>query len=235
MTNVERTGLLATSLALAFAAALGGGAAAAPVAHLAGAFYNVETTAVQYNLGSGDFTAPAHVTVTRPGLAVAADNAKGNVKAGSAVLRGNVRVRDSGGSQSALGANAGPSTLTCAQLEIDGRADTYHATGRPHYESGERSADADEMLLDRKQKKLHLAGSVTIKEGNQSAQASVVDVDLKTGDVVMHGAPVQLSAPAPAPPPTSAPSAAPSVAPSSPPAPAPAPSATPIPSASPHS
>lgn len=238
MTNVERTGFLASSLTLALAAALTA-ASAAPLTHLAGRFYNVETTAVQYNFSSGDFTAPARVTVTRPGLRVDADSATGNVKTGSAVLRGNVRVHDSGGAQSAQGANSEPATLTCGQLEIDGRGDAYHATIRPHYESGERSADADEMLLDRKQKKLHLTGNVTIKEGDESANASAVDVDLKTGDVVMHGAPVQLRAPAPSPVPTSLTPAAPppstAPAPSAVPSTAPVPSAAPVSSPTPHS
>ena len=234
MTSLARTGLWASLWVPAFAVALcGANGAAAPPAHLGGPFYDVETTALQYNIGTGDFTAPSHVTVTRPGLDVAADNAKGNVKSGSAVLRGNVRVHDSGGTSSAQGKNAAPATLTCDQLDVDGHADTYHATGHPHYESGTRSADADEMLLDRKAKRLHLAGSVTIKDGDQSAKASVVDVDLKTGAVALHGAPVELSAPAPTPGPTSSASASPAPTPqpraNSSPASLPSPSARPTP------
>jgi len=228
MTTLARTGLGVSLWVPALALALyGANSGSAPRAHLGGPFYDIETSALQYNIGSGDFTAPSHLTVTRPGLDVAADSATGNVKSGSAVLRGNVRVHDSGATSSAQGKNGPPEALTCDQLDVDGRADTYHATGHPHYESGSRSADADEMLLDRKHKRLHLAGSVTIKDGGQSAKASVVDVDLKTGAVAMHGAPVELSAPAPAP------SAAPPASPLPPASPSPPAGASPSASPSP--
>ncbi|GAC1577441.1 MAG: hypothetical protein NVS3B7_10730 [Candidatus Elarobacter sp.] len=200
MTRFRRAVSFASAFALMLAAVRpAAGDADTTRTHLSGRYYDIETTVVQYSFGSGDFTAPARLTVTRPGLAVAADNAKGNTKTGAAVLRGNVRVQDAGGADGAQGKNAAPATLTCEQLDVDGRADSYRATGRPHYESGSRSADADEMFLDRKHKKLRLTGNVTLKDGEQTGKANAVDVDLKSGDAAFHGDPVQLEAPVAAP------------------------------------
>ena len=198
MTTFQRAALLVLAFALAAAVppAAGRAAGAAPRSHLAGRYYQIDTTVVQYNFGTGNFTAPAKLTVTRPGLEVVADSAKGNMKTGSALLTGNVHVHDSGGPGSAQGRNATEAaTLTCDQLDVDGKADTYHATGHPHYETATRSADADDMLLDRKQKKLHLTGNVKLKDGVRSGASNNVDIDLKTGDVEMRGAPVKLRAP----------------------------------------
>jgi lipopolysaccharide export system protein LptA len=189
--------MLAASLACVLSAAPAEiSAADAPNASIKGRYYDVRATTVQYNLETGEFSTPAKITITRPGLDVVADSASGNVKAGNALLRGHVVVHDSGGPGSPQGKNAAPATLTCDQLEVDGKADTYRATGgRPHYESGARKATADTMVLDRKQKKLHLDGDVSIAEGEQTAKASTIDVDLKTGSVEMHGSPVELTAP----------------------------------------
>jgi lipopolysaccharide export system protein LptA len=171
-------------------------AAATPSAYLKGQYYDVRATALQYNLDTGEFATDSKITVTRPGLEVVSDSARGNVKAGNAVLKGHVVVHDSGGPGSPQGKNGAPATLTADQLEVDGKADTYRATGgRPHYESGTRKATADMMFLDRKQKKLHLEGDVSIEEGEQTAKASTIDVDLKTGAVELHGTPVELTAP----------------------------------------
>jgi lipopolysaccharide export system protein LptA len=216
--------MLAASLACAVSAAPReiGAAAAAPSAHITGRYYNVTATVLQYNLETGEFATQSKITITRPGLEVVADSASGNVKAGNTTLRGHVVVHDSGGPGSPQGKNAAPATLTCDQLEVDGKADTYRATGgRPHYESGARKATADTMLLDRKQKKLHLEGDVMIAEGEQTAKASTIDVDLKTGAVELHGSPVELTAPV-------------SPGPKPPGAPGPKPPGAPPPRANPH-
>ena len=191
--------------------------AAAPSTEVEGRYFTLATSAIRYNVGTGAFASDAAVRITKTGLEASADRAEGNTVTGQATLRGNVRVRDAGGPGSVQGKNAKPALLTCDQLEVDGRADTYKAAGHAHYESADRTASADTMLLDRKAKKLHLEGGVTITQGDSTAQAAAVDVDLKTGRSVSTGSPVILSRPA-----SGRPEAAP-VSPNPRPAPSPSP------------
>jgi lipopolysaccharide assembly outer membrane protein LptD (OstA) len=193
---------------------------AAPGTELAGRYYTLETTVLRYNVETGAFASDAPIRITRPGLDAVADRAEGNTKTGAATLRGNVKVHDVGGRSSIQGKNATPGTLTCDQLDVDGKADTYRATGRVHYESEIRTASADAMLLDRKHRKLHLEGNVTLSEGQSTAHAAAVDMDLKSGEAITTGSPAVLTQPA---------SPAPSPAPSSAPKASPRPSAAPVP------
>ncbi len=170
--------------------------AATPSAHVAGRFYTLETTGLRYNVGTGAFASDAPVRITRPGLDAVADKAEGNTKTGAAVLRGNVKVHDTGGPGSLQGKNATPATLTCDQLDVDGKADTYKAAGHARYESEIRTATAETMVLDRKQRKLHLEGGVVLTEGQSTARAATVDMDLKSGEAVSSGSPVVLTQPA---------------------------------------
>lgn len=184
---------VARAAALALAAALTG---AAPSAQVAGPYYTLETTVLHYNVGTGAFAADAPVRITKPRLDVAADRAEGNARTGVATLRGNVLVHDAGGRGSPQGKDAAPATLSCDQLDLDGKRDTYHAEGNAHYASADRTATAQTMVLDRKQKKLHLAGDVVLTQGESTAHADVVDVDLGSGRTVSTGAPVVLTQPA---------------------------------------
>jgi lipopolysaccharide export system protein LptA len=192
---IARRGVAAFAAALAFCAAAAV-TAAAPSAHVAGRYYTLETTALRYNVDTGAFASDAPIRITRPGLDAVADKADGNTKTGAAVLRGNVKVHDTGGPGSVQGKNATPATLTCDQLDVDGKADTYKAAGHAKYESEIRTATAEMMLLDRKQKKLHLEGGVVLTEGQSVARAATVDVDLKSGEAVSSGSPVVLTQPA---------------------------------------
>ena len=190
--------------------------AAAPGAHVEGRFYTLETTALRYNIGSGAFASDSPVRITKPGLDASADRGEGNAKTGQATMRGNVAIHDAGGSGSLQGKGAKPASLTCDLLEVDGKADVYHAAGHVHYESTDRTATADTMILDRKGKKLHLEGTVVLTQGASTARAAVVDVDLKSGRTVSTGSPVILTEPAsPAPrPEPAAPNPRPSPSPS---------------------
>jgi lipopolysaccharide export system protein LptA len=220
---IARRAVAASAAALAFCAAAAV-TAAAPSAHVGGRYYTLETTALRYNVGTGAFASDAPVRITRPGLDAVADKAEGNTKSGAAVLRGNVKVHDTGGAGSLQGKNAAPGTLTCDQLDVDGKADTYKAVGHARYESEIRTATAETMLLDRKQRKLHLEGGVVLTEGQSTARAATVDMDLKSGEAVTSGSPAVLTQPAsPIPSPARTPGPKVPAAPS--PLPAPSPSA----------
>ncbi|HEY4440311.1 MAG TPA: LPS export ABC transporter periplasmic protein LptC [Candidatus Elarobacter sp.] len=167
-----------------------------PTTRIAGPYYVVETSSLRYNTDSGAFVADAPVKVTKQRLDAAGERAEGNVKAGTATLHGSVQVHDGGGPSSPRGKSAPPATLTCDQLEVDGKRELYHAEGRARYESGERTATARTMILDRKHKTLHLEGDVVMTQGDSTARAQVVDMDLASGRTVSTGAPVTLSRPA---------------------------------------
>ncbi len=184
---------------LALGAALIPCVAVRAAAPLGGRYYTVQAQTFNYNLGSGDFTVPGHVTLRRPGLEAAADNARGNVKAGKAELHGNVRVHDVGGKGSPQGANAEPATLTSDDLYVDGKADTYRATGHASYDSRTRHAKADTMIYDRKHQVLHLEGTVTVIQNDTTMNAGAIDVDIKKGDTTSVGQPITVTKPTPNP------------------------------------
>jgi lipopolysaccharide export system protein LptA len=213
----------ASAAAIAFCAA-GAVTAAAPSAHVAGRYYTLETTALRYNVDTGAFASDAPIRITRPGLDAVAERAEGNTKTGAAIMRGNVKVHDRGGPGSLQGKNAAPATLTCDELDVDGKADTYKAVGHARYESEIRTATAETMVLDRKHRKLHLEGAVVLTEGQSTARAAAVDMDLKSGEAVSSGSPVILTQPA-SPIPSPAPTAAPRASAAPNPRPAPSPSA----------
>ena len=183
----------ARAAALALGVALAG---AAPSTQVVGPYYVLETTVLRYNTGTGAFVADAPVKIMKRRLAAVAERADGNAKTGAASLRGSVQVHDEGGPESPRGKSAAPATLTCDQLDLDGKRDTYHAEGHARYESADRTATAQTMILDRKRKTLHLEGDVTLTQGASTAHAGVVDVDLRTGRTVSTGQPVILSQPA---------------------------------------
>jgi lipopolysaccharide export system protein LptA len=194
---------LERAVALVLCAALTAGS---PSAQVAGPYYTLASTVLRYNVGTGAFAADAPVRITKSNLDAAAERAEGNAKTGVASLRGNVTVHDGGGRGSPQGKDAAPATLTCDQLDLDGKRDTYHAEGHAHYESRDRTATAQTIVLDRKRKTLHLEGDVVLTQGDSIAHAAVVDVNLGSGRTVSTGAPVILSRPvSPGPSPTPSP------------------------------
>lgn len=195
MAVARRLALLALVTAVTAAGPAFGANESAPSAQIGGQYFRLETASARYNVGTGAFSSDTHVHLTRDGLDLVADRGDGNTKTGTAFVRGNVKIVDSGGPASPQGKGAEPATLTCDQLDVDARADTYKATGHAHYESKTRKADADTMTFDRKRRKLHLEGNVTIVDSGSTAHANAVDADLKSGETVTSGAPVTVSQP----------------------------------------
>jgi lipopolysaccharide assembly outer membrane protein LptD (OstA) len=192
-------------------------------AQVGGRYYTVETPQAHWNAGSGDFTAAGMVRLTRPGLVAYADHAIGNTKSGNATLTGHVRVEDDGTSGGAIAGGAKePSTLTCDELEVSGKLDTYRATGRAHYASADRTASAETMILDRKHHQLYLAGDVALEQQGSTLAGDRVYVDLRSGQTDETGSPLVITSPV-SPSPRSSPAASP----------APAPLPSPVPSRAP--
>lgn len=190
-----RVACAAALAAFAGLAAFGTAGAGPPNVHVAGRFYTIETDAAHYNVGNGAFSTQASVHISRPGLDAFADRAQGNANRGVAVMRGNVRVHDSGGPASPQGRGAEAATLTCDELDVDAKTDIYRASGHAHYASATRAATADAIVLDHKHHTLHLEGDVSLSDGDTTVRASVVDADMARHDAVATGAPVVISRP----------------------------------------
>jgi lipopolysaccharide export system protein LptA len=193
--------LAAAGMTLGTAIAAGGQSSpAAPLeragVRVGGTFYTIETTAAHYNVGSGAFETDAPLRISRPGLDASADGGRGNTIAGTAVLRGNVRVHDAGGAGSPQGKDAQPATLTCDELDVDARKDAYRASGHARFIGVTRTAQADLMVLDRKHHTVHFEGDVTLTDGDAAVHASVVDLDLAHHETVALGSPVVIAKPA---------------------------------------
>ncbi|MBV9440003.1 MAG: hypothetical protein JOZ24_08450, partial [Candidatus Eremiobacteraeota bacterium] len=125
-----------------------GSASARPKTALETPYYRVETDTIVWHGKSGDFDMPHHVAFSRPGSDGTADSAKGNEKAGTITLAGNVVLHDSGnapeaGPDAADYARGGPATLTCDKLAVDSKAKIYNAEGHVHFEQGTRTATAE--------------------------------------------------------------------------------------------
>ena len=186
----------------------------APRADVGSRYYTVATPQAHWNAGSGDFTAAGRVKLTEPGLIAYADHAIGNTKNGTATLTGNVEVHDSGAAAGSVSRGARePGTLTCDQLDVNGKIDAYRATGHAHYTSADRSATADTMILDRKHHKLYLTGAVALEQHGTTLAGDRVDVNLRTGATDETGAPLIITSPF-SPRPSVAPTQSPSPAPS---------------------
>src|SRR5665213_664056 len=91
--------------------------------------WTVHMTVVNYNLKTGDFNTPNHVSMTRIGGDVNADRAKGNIKTKHAILTGHVVMHDASGATSP----GAPSTLMADAVQIDQTAARYVATGNMQY------------------------------------------------------------------------------------------------------
>ncbi|MEO6913625.1 MAG: LPS export ABC transporter periplasmic protein LptC [Candidatus Baltobacteraceae bacterium] len=155
--------------------------------------YNVATSSLDLNYQNGDFTAPKHVTLTRPDPPsdINADRATGNYKRKAATLIGHVVLHDSSGFSSLSSAKSEgthqPATLTTDQLEIDGIAKVYVATGNVHFTQGTTVVDADKGTLDDRSHLLHLTGNVHITQAERSMNAQTVAYDTISGDAQADG------------------------------------------------
>jgi lipopolysaccharide export system protein LptA len=152
--------------------------------------WTVHMSSVNYNLHTGNFNTPSHLTMTRNGGDVAADRASGNLNNKSATLLGNVVVHDMQGAFDVAGPNVasrGPATLTTDQLKIDAAAKEYTAIGRVHYFQADTMADAQKGVLNDQAHMMVLQGSVRIVQGDRSLSAQNVRYNTVTGDAHAEG------------------------------------------------
>lgn len=133
--------------------------------------WQVNTDDLTYNWQNGDFKAPGHLTLTRPGSDISADRANGNQKRKQAVLTGHVVMHDrSGLLTGAVAANAGasttnePATLTCDELQVDGAQKTYTAIGNVHFVQGVRRMTAQRAIMNGLTHQLRLLGHVELSQ-----------------------------------------------------------------------
>ena len=133
--------------------------------------WQVNTGELNYNWQTGDFNAPGHITLTRPGNDISSDRANGNQKRKLADLQGHVVMHDrSGLLTGAVAANAGasttnePATLTCDELQVDGVQKTYTAIGNVHFVQGARRMTADRAIMNGITHQLRLLGRVELAQ-----------------------------------------------------------------------
>jgi lipopolysaccharide transport protein LptA len=199
--NLGRTGTVAAFLALAFATPLAAASAAAglPAGGIETRDYRIQTEVTNSNLNTGDFRMPKTVRFSRPGTDAVANSAQGNYKRGTATLTGNVVLHDSGNAGEAGSTpyhGNGPATLTCDQLDVDAHAKLYTATGHVHFSQATQSGTADKAVLNRATQMLHLEGNVRLDSQGSTLTANMVDYNLNTKDVEVHGSPAVMTEPA---------------------------------------
>ena len=173
---------------------------AAPPSAVVGDF-RLETDQVNANLDDGNFLMPHQVKFFRPGTDVVGDSAKGNYKVGMVTIIGHVVLHDSGqGSSPQKGitnsVQAGLSTLTCDELQIDSKRKIYVATGKVVYVQASERATAERGRLDQVSHLLTLSGDVHLSDGEQMLATENFFYNTVTKDVSTAGAPVTLSRPA---------------------------------------
>ncbi len=127
----------------------------------------VSTAQFDYHWDTGEFSAPGHITLTRPGSEIQADRATGNSKTKQATLNGSVVLHDSNGVLSNFAggtASRAPATLTCDSLQIDGVSKTYTATGSVRFTQGRSTVTADRAVMNGFTHELHLYGNVHLHD-----------------------------------------------------------------------
>jgi lipopolysaccharide assembly outer membrane protein LptD (OstA) len=145
--------------------------------------WTVHMTVVNYNLKTGNFNTPNHVSMTRVGGDVNADRANGNIKTKNAILVGHVVLHDMSGSfagGSPVSAS-GPSTLMADSVRLDQHALRYVAYGNVHYEQGAMVLDAATGTLDQSTHTMTADGDVHIRQGARTLVAQHVSCDTITG------------------------------------------------------
>jgi len=211
--------VLAGAVALGIAVALGYASlgAAAPEdnggvvsgAQNIGGFDSINTSRIQFNFQTGNFTLPERFTARSKGTDITADQATGNSKQKVMHAVGHVVVHQTKTEQlSGHGSKANevaqrPSTLTCDKLDVDGVRKLYTATGNMHFiQEGGREATADLAVLDDQTHQLHMQGHVQVRNGEQTISADTLDYNTESGQIEANGdvnvaAPAQTPEPAP--------------------------------------
>ncbi len=151
--------------------------------------WDLQTDRLSANMGSGDFSAPDRVTLTRAdGSVIHADRANGNYKQRQAALYGHVSLQDTGGTfglKSAKPAQSrGPAMLTSDQLHVDDTAHLYDAKGHVHYEQADTNVDAENAHLNDVTHQLDLTGKVHVIEGDRTLDADRATYNTLTGQGV---------------------------------------------------
>lgn len=124
--------------------------------------WHVATAQLDSNWQSGNFNAPQHIVLTRPGSDIQADRAVGNFKQHQATLTGHVLLHDNNGVLTNFASQTGskqPATLLCDNLAIDGVTKTYVATGNVHFTQGNSKVSADRAVMNGLTHDIHLYGS----------------------------------------------------------------------------
>ncbi|MBV8637124.1 MAG: LPS export ABC transporter periplasmic protein LptC [Candidatus Eremiobacteraeota bacterium] len=159
--------------------------------------WTVKMTSVDVNFKTGDFTTPNQVTMTREGGDITGDRANGNYKTKAATIYGHVVMHDSQGNFAGLSSTSasnsrGPATLTADQVNIDGTAKIYTATGNVHYVQADTTVDAAKGVLNDATHELDLRGNVHIVQGDRNIKAehvvynTISDKAHAEGNVVMQ-------------------------------------------------
>lgn len=154
--------------------------------------WTVHMTSVDVNFKSGDFSTPNKVTMNREGGDITGDRASGNYKTKAATLYGHVVMHDTQGNFAGLSSTTpansrGPSTLTADQVNIDGTAKIYTATGNVHYVQADTTVDAAKGVLNDGTHALDLRGNVHIVQGDRNMQAEHVIYNTVTGQAHAEG------------------------------------------------
>lgn len=183
-----------TAISVGSAVAL---AAGPPPAAPAGAsfrvgIWTVHTSKVDTNWKSGDFSTPEQIVMSREGGDITADRANGNYKTKNATLFGHVVMHDSQGNFAGLSETTptesrGPATLTADQVQIDGLAKVYKASGSVHYVQADTTVDAERGQLNDTSHDLYLEGSVHIVQGDRNLVADRVHYNTVSGDSHAEG------------------------------------------------
>jgi len=155
--------------------------------------WTVHMSVVDYNLKTGDFNTPNHVSMVRIGGDVNADRASGNIKTKRAVLSGHVVMHDmSGAIAPGAPGSAAPSTLMADSVRIDQSAERYVATGDMHYTQGAMVLTAQSGTLDQGSHTMTADGDVHIQKGEQTLVAQHVVCNTLSGACRAHRGTVEL-------------------------------------------
>lgn len=177
--------------------------------------YTVEGENLTWNQRTGDFAIPSNVKFTQPGTDVTGDKAAGNSLQRKVTITGHVVLHNSK-PVSTLGvasknAPSEPQTLVTDQLQIDGPAKVYTATGNVKFTQGAKVVTADRGQLNQINHLLELTGRVHIDDASsgQSMVAENVTYDTVNETVSATGKPFQIRAPVQSEPQVLAPAAPP--------------------------
>jgi lipopolysaccharide assembly outer membrane protein LptD (OstA) len=154
--------------------------------------WTVHMTSVDVNFKNGDFSTPNRITMNREGGDITGDRANGNYKTKAATIYGHVVMHDSQGNFAGLSStnassNRGPATLTADQVNIDGTAKIYTATGNVHYVQADTTVDAKKGVLNDGSHELDLQGNVHIVQGDRNMKAEHVVYNTITGKAHAEG------------------------------------------------